>query len=57
VYSNGPLSGHNSIFGPVYEGRQLTELSDAPFNSYYQCGCDNPMRNFRRLGLKVQRTN
>lgn len=55
VYGNGPLAGFNSIFGPVYSGNQLTELADAPFNSYIEFGCLNPRRNFRRVGVNAQR--
>jgi hypothetical protein len=55
VYGSGPLSGFNSVYGPVYSGRQLTELADAPFNAYCQFGCTNPRANFRRLGLRAQR--
>lgn len=55
VYGRGPLAGINSIFGPVTDGTQLTELADAPFNGYCQFGCKDPRLNFRRLGLKTQR--
>lgn len=55
VYSSGPLAGTNSIFGPVYEGHQLTELADAPFDSFCEFSCDKPQRNFRRIGYRVQR--
>lgn len=56
AYSTGTRSGHGSIFGPVHDGVQLTELSEAPFNVFFQVGCDNPMRNFRHPGLKVARS-
>jgi len=55
VLGNGPLAGAGSIFGAVYSGTQLTELADAPFNSYVQFGCKDPRRNFRVLGIKAQR--
>ena len=57
AYSTGTRSGHGSIFGPVHSGIQLTELSEAPFNTFFQVGCDNPMRNFRHPGLKVARSS
>jgi len=57
AYSTGTRSGHGSIFGPVHSGVQLTELSEAPFNTFFQVGCDNPMRNFRHPGLKVARSS
>lgn len=55
VYGRGPLAGIQSIFGPVHDGTQLTELADAPFNGFAQFGCLDPRLNFRRLGLKTQR--
>lgn len=55
VLGNGPLAGAGSIFGAIYDGTQLTELADAPFNSYLQFGCKDPRRNFRLLGVKAQR--
>lgn len=55
VYGSGPLAGIQSIFGPTFDGTQLTELVDAPFNAYFQFGCKDPRLNFRRLGLKNQR--
>ena len=55
VLGNGPLAGAGSIFGAIYDGTQLTELADAPFNSYLQFGCKDPRRNFRLQGIKAQR--
>lgn len=55
VYGNGPFAGVNSVFGPVYSGTQLTELADAPFDSFCEFGCKEPNRNFRRIGFKTQR--
>jgi hypothetical protein len=55
VLGNGPLAGAGSIFGAIYDGTQLTELADAPFNSYLQFGCKDPRRNMRLLGVKAQR--
>ena len=55
VYGRGPLAGISSIFGPTFDGTQLTELVDAPFNAFLQFGVIDPRLNFRRLGLKTQR--
>ena len=55
VIGTGMLAGQPSIFRPVTDGTQLTELGDAPFNSYVEFGCVDPRRNFLVTGLKAQR--
>jgi hypothetical protein len=55
VYGQGMLAGFGSIYGPVHQGPQLTELAQAPFNAYCEFGCINPRANLRRLGIKAQR--
>lgn len=55
VYGNGPLSGFPSIFGPTFDGVQLLELVDAPFDAYFQLGCFDPRQNFRFMGVRAQR--
>lgn len=55
VYANGPLAGAGSIFGPTYDGTQLTELADAPFNFFVEFGCRVPQRGLIRKGIKAQR--
>lgn len=57
VYGTGTRSGFASIFGPVSQGVQLTEMVDAPFNGFCEFGCLDPRANFRRLGVKNQRDN
>ncbi len=54
--SGGGVAGAQSIFGPIRSGRQLSELSDAPFDVFVEIGCTDPRRNFRRIGLHSQRT-
>ena len=54
--TGGGMAGADSIFGPVRSGRQLSELSDAPFDVFVEFGCDMPRRNFRRIGLHSQRS-
>lgn len=54
--SGGGVAGAASIFGPIRSGRQLSELSDAPYDVFVQIGCTDPRRNFRRIGLYSQRT-
>lgn len=55
-FSGGGVSGAGSIFGPTYSGRQVSELSQAPFDGFGQMGCSDPGRNFRRIGLYSQRS-
>jgi hypothetical protein len=52
---NGALAGYPTIYRPVTSGTRLTELAEAPFDSYCEFGCKNPRANFRRLGLRAQR--
>lgn len=54
-YSNGPMAGANSIFGPVHQGNQTAELAEAPLDSFFQLGCIDPRRNFRASDFKTQR--
>ncbi len=54
-YSSGGVSGASGIFGPVYSGRQVTELLDAPFDFFVEFACTDPRRNFRILGVQSQR--
>lgn len=54
--SGGGVAGAQSIFGPIRSGRQLSELSDAPFDVFVEIGCTDPRRNLRRIGLHSQRT-
>ena len=51
------LERTGSIFYMVQSGRQLTELSGAPFNTYGEFGCRMPPRNWKHLGLLAQRDN
>jgi len=55
AYGTGHLSGFPSVFGPTYDGLQLTELADAPFDVFFELGCENPRVNMRKLGVKAQR--
>lgn len=55
VASNGPMANMGSIFLPVNDGMQLTELAQANFNAYCEFGCLNPRANFRKIGIKAQR--
>lgn len=54
--AGGGVAGAESIFGPIRSGRQLSELSDAPYDVFVEFGCTDPRRNFRRIGLHSQRT-
>jgi hypothetical protein len=54
--AGGGVAGAQSIYGPIRSGRQLSELSDAPFDVFVEFGCTDPRRNFRRIGLYSQRT-
>ena len=55
IYSDGILSGAGSIFGPVFSGRRLAGLADAPFEAFCQFGVIDPRRQFIRIGVKNQR--
>jgi len=55
VFGSGPLAGYPSIFYPVQEGAQLTELVDAPFNVYAEFGCKDPKSNLRKIGVNAKR--
>jgi hypothetical protein len=54
VYSGGGASGAAGMFHIVTEGRQTTELLDAPFDFFYQTGLENPRQQFSILGVKSQ---
>ncbi len=56
LYSSGAMAGTESIFHPVMSGRQATQQAQAPFDFYGEYGCDDPRRNFRRVGLSSQRS-
>lgn len=55
--SQGGMSGFPSIFIPTMVGRQLSELSQAPYDAYIQLGCQHPSRNFRRVGFYSLRSS
>lgn len=55
LYSGGNQAGASSIFGNVSTGRQATNLAQAPFDFFFQIGCTDPQRNFRRIGINSQR--
>jgi hypothetical protein len=55
LLGNGPLAGAGSIFWPVSNGVQMTELADAPFNFFIEFGCKTPRRGMVRKGIKAQR--
>lgn len=54
-YGRGPLSGIQSIFGPILSGTRSVRGAEAPFDMYFELGCMDPQANFRRIGIKTQR--
>lgn len=56
VVSQGGGAGISGVFRPVTEGRQLTEMWEAPFETAIQFGTENPRRQFRRIGFNSQRS-
>lgn len=49
--SRGPSAGIPSIFVPVTDGTQMTELYQAPFETHLEFLPIKPKRNIRRLGF------
>lgn len=56
VYGNGPMAGVQSVFFPVSDGVQGTELARADYDTYCQFGNKIPGRQFWKRGYKTQRT-
>jgi hypothetical protein len=54
--ARGPGAGIASIFVPVTDGTQQTELWQAPFDTYIEFMCANPKRNVRRIGFYSTKT-
>lgn len=54
-YRTGTMAGTSSIFGPVVDGRQVTDMAQAPYDAFVEFGQTHPRRSIRRLGLKARR--
>jgi len=54
-FGTGILSGFSSMFFPVTVGTQISELAQSVGDSFFQFGCFDPRKNFRRLGIRAQR--
>jgi len=54
--SQGGVAGIGSIFRPVTSGRNLTDLSAAEFDCWWQLAQTRPNANFIRRGVESRRT-
>ena len=57
VVDDAGLAGTSGVFFPVLTngGKQITKVSQAPFEGYGEMGCEDPRANFRRVGFNSQR--